>query len=223
MNKEDEMTLCIKCKVEKRIEDFPAAAFKYYRYVCRECEKIITRNRREKTARICPICLQSFLTYGPQKGCSIQCRIKACSSENEKGCWVWNLSYIGKYPKIRVDMKNILAHRVSFESFIGKINDRDVIQHKCKNLSCVNPHHLKKISKHNFNKKKMEDTQVGEDNYYAKLEEADVSEIRKLRKDGYLYREIAEMYEISQSHASGICRGIFWKHSYKSALENSQK
>ena len=34
----------------------------------------------------------------------------------------------------------------------------------------------------------------------------------KRSKDGYLYREIAEKYNIYKGHVGAICREIFWKH-----------
>lgn len=52
----------------------------------------------------------------------------------------------------------------------------------------------------------------GENNTFAKLTENNVHEIRALRVNGWLLREIAEKYSIHLSQISLICRGESWKH-----------
>lgn len=45
----------------------------------------------------------------------------------------------------------------------------------------------------------------------VKLNESKVRTIRKLRRRGWLHREIAERYDISASHSSNVCVHRFWK------------
>lgn len=77
-------------------------------------------------------------------------------------CWTW---IAGKnkegYGEIKAESGNrkLKAHRVSFEIHKGKIPDGLVVDHICKNPSCVNPIHLRAITK-------TENTMIG-DGFYA--------------------------------------------------------
>lgn len=63
--------------------------------------------------------------------------------EPNSGCWLWTgrLSSSG-YGRVRVDGKDVMAHRVSFEMHFGSIEKEKIIMHKCNNPICVNPSHL---------------------------------------------------------------------------------
>jgi hypothetical protein len=50
----------------------------------------------------------------------------------------------------------------------------------------------------------------GENHPHRKLTEKQVLEIRQLRKDGLLYKDIASMYDIGRRQASDIARRINW-------------
>lgn len=66
-------------------------------------------------------------------------------------CWVWkgSLSRAG-YGRltIREGGKKMTksAHRVSYETFVGKIPVGLTIDHLCKNKACINPDHLEAVS-----------------------------------------------------------------------------
>lgn len=63
------------------------------------------------------------------------------------GCWEWQgwrdregygyLSYCGR---------RMRAHRLSYEAFVGDIPAGLVIDHLCRNTSCVNPEHLEPVT-----------------------------------------------------------------------------
>lgn len=59
----------------------------------------------------------------------------------ESGCWIWVGSVTtggyGRYGKPRK-----LAHRLSYEAFVGEIPEGGYICHKCDTPACVNPAHL---------------------------------------------------------------------------------
>jgi len=63
--------------------------------------------------------------------------------ETTNSCWNWKgcLNNAG-YGMFRVNGKNYSPHRFSFETFIHKIPENMIIDHLCKNRSCVNPAHL---------------------------------------------------------------------------------
>ncbi len=60
------------------------------------------------------------------------------------GCWFWTgtISNAG-YGTMKVFGGYALAHRLSYELFVGPIPDGLVIDHKCDNRPCVNFKHLK--------------------------------------------------------------------------------
>lgn len=62
--------------------------------------------------------------------------------DEESGCWIWTGYKNGETGQFRINGKTQLAHRVSYEIFIGKIPEESRVIHKCKNQSCVNPDHL---------------------------------------------------------------------------------
>ena len=72
------------------------------------------------------------------------------------GCWLWTAS-VDKdgYRKFGVGRSNWkLAHRISYTIYNGEIKAGMVIDHLCRQRSCVNPHHLEQVSIAENNKRK---------------------------------------------------------------------
>ncbi len=75
-------------------------------------------------------------------------------SIDDSGCWVWKYKPFCKAGYVRAVVgsrrdgtrKKVLAHRLSYETFIGKIPKGMTIDHLCNNTSCVNPEHLEAVT-----------------------------------------------------------------------------
>lgn len=67
--------------------------------------------------------------------------------EPNSGCWLWagQLNAAG-YGTLSVDRKRVSAHRLSYETFVGEISE-ETLDHQCRTLSCVNPAHLRPMSR----------------------------------------------------------------------------
>ena len=58
-------------------------------------------------------------------------------------CWHWTGSKTSKgYGQFKLNGKNRLVHRVSYETLKGTIPDGLVVDHLCRNRGCVNPSHM---------------------------------------------------------------------------------
>lgn len=66
------------------------------------------------------------------------------------GCWDWTASKNIGYGQIGAGGKNgkpLFAHRVSYELHKGPIPKHLVIDHICRNRGCVNPDHLRVVTR----------------------------------------------------------------------------
>ena len=65
----------------------------------------------------------------------------------EMGCWVWTAGRDKNgYGKFNVNKRSRMAHRISYEAKFGLIPDGLVIDHLCRETSCVNPDHLRAVT-----------------------------------------------------------------------------
>ena len=69
---------------------------------------------------------------------------------NDNGCWVVSLKMKkckGKetYPVFTINKTEYLAHRVSFSIF-KNLSNLLVVDHICRNKSCINPDHLRQVT-----------------------------------------------------------------------------
>ena len=67
--------------------------------------------------------------------------------DDPDGCWVWTGAHDSSgYGNAYVDGRMRGSHRVSYEHHVGPIPDGLVLDHLCRNRSCVNPDHLEPVT-----------------------------------------------------------------------------
>lgn len=106
------------------------------------------------------------------------------------------------------------AHCAAYDLCVGDIIDDSHVLHTCDNRICINPEHLflGSTQDNSEDMKNKNRQNKGEDRPLAKLTEADVINIRRLRNEGKSTIYIGAMYNISHSNVSMIARGLRWKH-----------
>lgn len=135
-------------------------------------------------------------------------------------CWNWKGAQNSNgYGRFILKNKHVLAHRVSYEFFIGTIPDGMVVCHACDNRLCVNPHHLW-IGSQSDNLKDaaskgrmhMPDTRA-ELNGNKKLTWPKVCEIRQMHEGGAKAYIIAKMFGVSPGTIGDIVKFKTWRNA----------
>lgn len=77
-------------------------------------------------------------------------RFVASIIQQSDGCWVWGGRLTtGGYPTMHFGARpqKRLAHRVSYEHFVGEVPTDLDLDHLCRNRACVNPCHLEPVTR----------------------------------------------------------------------------
>lgn len=137
------------------------------------------------------------------------------SSEQQDECRVWVKRRHAKgYGEKTFNGVKDRVHRFAFAVFHGDFDDAWQVCHTCDNPPCINPNHLF-LGTHDDNhadKVNKGRQAQGSNHGIAKLTEADIPEIFRLRKDGLLHREIADKFGVTRSRISTILARKEWDH-----------
>lgn len=139
--------------------------------------------------------------YNTQKYCSKKCSLMDNTVKRKDGCWFYKKYIAHQYPSIKWFNKNIRASRVSYEVFKGPIGDKLVL-HTCDKSKCVNPDHLY-LGTHKDN---AYDAKVrgrfsrGQFSHLSIYTDRQVWHMRNLRKEGYTYQQLLEIFNCSTSY-----------------------
>ena len=138
----------------------------------------------------------------------------------DSGCWEWigPKCSSGRYGWLSIDGNRGMAHRVSYEAFVGEAPGNLFVCHKCDNGICVNPDHLfLGTAKDNMQDclrkgryKGMFFDQSGEKNAHAKPNYIERNKkVLELRRAGASYSEIRNKCGIK---SNGHLRNILKKY-----------
>lgn len=133
---------------------------------------------------------------------------------NENGCMEWKNLKINTYGRIKYNNKSGLAHRFSYELFVGKIPENMCVLHKCDNRKCVAPDHLfLGTIADNDRDRDLKNRQCrGEKQWGAKLTEKDVKEIKIKLKNGMSHSKIAKQYNVTKQAITRISTNKNWRY-----------
>lgn len=135
----------------------------------------------------------------------------------ENQCWIWTGGKNKKgYGSLSYNGKTTIAHRLSYELYIGQIPNEMLICHHCDTPSCINPGHLflgtnLDNSNDKFSKGRNKSS-PGQRNGNSKLTDDQVRSIKKKLKNGVKVSDISKQYEVSETNISYIKKEKTWSH-----------
>jgi hypothetical protein len=131
---------------------------------------------------------------------------------DEGGCWTWQgatLSRVNRYGVFNDGQKNaVLAHRFAFEDVRGPIPEGYVIDHLCRNKSCVRPDHLDAVP---FIVNVQRGVSNGETHHFAKLNPMKVRMIRAEAAAGATVLNLSTKYGVDRAAIYLVVTGRGWK------------
>jgi hypothetical protein len=141
------------------------------------------------------------------------------------GCWLWRGSILSKdepYGIITCCGTRYLAHRLSYEIFVGPIPDGLIVRHNCDTPSCVQPLDFllgtqpdnvqDKVNRNRQSRGASHTSTRGSRHPGALLSESDVLKIRAMSTRGWTNRALADKFRISTTNISLIINRKTWRH-----------
>jgi len=136
---------------------------------------------------------------------------KVDRSGGPNSCWPWTAATNGRYGLIRINNKNIRAHRKAFSLRVGEIPFGYEVCHKCDNPVCCNPEHLfvgtHRDNMDDRNRKKRYGNSRGEKNGFAKLSDNQVVALKILSLSGWRCATLSVFFGICKAHVYKILSG----------------
>ena len=121
-------------------------------------------------------------------------------------CWQWTGSHNkGGYGNLKVAGQAQIAHRLSYEHFIGPIPEGKQLDHLCRNPACVNPEHLEVVSN-------AENTRRG-NRPVLTIEQAAAVRLMRGEYPDMSHRQLAEMFSVDHRTIGRILKEEAWNHS----------
>lgn len=118
--------------------------------------------RRQAVGSLCRRCARRTERHGdPSVGwfdLSATARIEASVNVDPvSGCWLWTkATNHGGYGVTWDGKRTVVAHRFSYEAFVGPIPDGLHLDHLCVTPACVNPAHLEPVTQAENNRREGE-------------------------------------------------------------------
>lgn len=142
----------------------------------------------------------------------------SCDNSSDDDCWDWKgLVNSNGYGRFSLNDRHQLAHRVSFEIFIGQIPQGKVVCHSCDNRLCVNPKHLwlgtqaENITDAVRKGRNFSPDTRAEKNGNKKLDWDSVRQIRSMFRSGSKRYLIAQSFGVASSTVGEIIANKTWK------------
>lgn len=113
--------------------------------------------------------------------------------------------------------KRMQAHQIVMAAFVGPVPP----EHEVNHLNGIHddnrwPENLKYVTRSENQAHKYRELgwkgRAGSKHHYAKINEADVIEMRRLRSEGFELKELAAKYGVCTGSVSLICKRRTWRH-----------
>ena len=130
--------------------------------------------------------------------------------EKNNDCWEWK-GYIARtgYAQMKLQKKIKLAHRLSYELFIGDIPENSLVLHKCDNRKCVNPDHLF-LGSHFDNTRDM--CEKNRQTSHGRFKPEDIKFIREEHPKTPM-KDLAQKYGVNYVTIMNIINKKTWKYA----------
>lgn len=138
--------------------------------------------------------------------------------DSGNGCLIWTGSRTAKgYGNFGIGQHSYYAHRTSLAMHLGRpLREGAWACHHCDNPPCFEPTHLYEGDRQSNHRDAFERGRLrgarGAAHHRAKLTEADVLEIRRLRALGARIQPLADQYGLANRTISAIALRRIWKH-----------